>query len=281
MANTSLIEKVSIVTSAVRTLLATVLVGGLGIGGWYGYTTYNATEIEAKQAAAALAQAQADLESKEAVIRVKEQEIGALNDEVAAQLKEIERLDTAMRLLKVDHRMARVSVVEQVKDEAAGSAVTHVDFQEINGNGDPIGAPKRFEIKGDVLYIDCWVVKFDDKYIEQADIDRSTSLVLFRRIFGEMQEPRDGFALDEDGLRPVVYGRGGEMSEFEQKIWDDFWEVANSKAKQDELGIRAIHGEALSIKAMKGNTYYIDLRASGGLSLKPASDVVTPVRPPA
>ena len=71
------------------------------------------------------------------------------------------------------------------------------------------------------------------------------------------------------------------MSEFEQKIWDDFWEVANSKAKQDELGIRAIHGEALSIKAMKGNTYYIDLRASGGLSLKPASDVVTPVRPPA
>ena len=57
MANTSLIEKVSIITGALRTLLATAIVGGLGIGGWYGYTTYNATEIEARQAAQALAQA--------------------------------------------------------------------------------------------------------------------------------------------------------------------------------------------------------------------------------
>jgi len=282
MAKTSLIEQVSIVTSAVRTLLATVLVGGLGIGGWYGYTTYNATEIEAKQAAEALAQAKADLETKDAVIRVKEQEIGALTDEVAQQQKEIERLDTAMRLLKVDHRMAKVSVIDQTKDEATDTTLTQIDFQEINSNGDPIGDPKRFEIKGDIVYIDSWVVKFDDKYVEQADLDRSTSLVLFRRIFGERQEPRDGFALDEDGARPAVYGRDGEMSDFEKKIWGDFWEVANSKSKQEELGIRAIHGEALSIKAVKGKMYYIELRASGGLSLKPtAGEVVAPTPPAA
>lgn len=280
MANTSLIEKVSVITNAVRTLLAAVLVGGLGFGGWYGYTTYNAAEIEAKKAAEALAEAQADLVAKDEVIRVKEQEIGVLSVEVAEQQKEIERLDTAMRLLKVDHRMARVSVVDQTKDAAADIILTHVDFQEINGNGDPIGDPKRFEIKGDVLYIDSWVVKFEDKYVEQADIDRSTSLVLFRRIFGERQEPRDGFALDEDGARPTVYGRGGEMSDFEKKIWGDFWGVANSESKQKELGIRAIHGEALSIKAVNGKIYYIELRASGGLSFKNPGEVVTS-KPPA
>ncbi len=280
MANTSLIEKVSVITNAVRTLLAAVVVGGLGFGGWYGYTTYNATEIEAKKAAEALAQAEADLAAKDEVIRVKQEEIGALTDEVAQQQQEIERLDTAMRLLKVDHRVARVSVVEQAKDEASDTTITHVDFQEINGNGDPIGDPKRIEIKGDIVYIDSWVVKFDDKYVEQADIDRSTSLVLFRRIFGERQEPRDGFALDEDGERPTVYGRGGKMSDFEKKIWDDFWEVANSKSKQDDLGIRAIHGEALSIKAVKGKIYYIEVRASGGPSLKNPGEVVAP-KPPA
>lgn len=281
MTNTSLLEKVSILTNAIRTLLATVVVGGLGIGGWYGYTTYNATEIEAKQAAEALAQAKADLEEKDAVIRVKEQEIGELTDEVAEQQKEIERLDTAMRLLKVDHRMALISVVDQTKDEATDTTLTQIEFQEINSNGDPIVAPKRFEIKGEVLYIDSWVVKFDDKYVEQADIDRSTSLVLFRRIFGEMQEPRDGFALDEAGSRPAVYGRGADLSDFEKKIWGDFWEVANSESKQSELGIRAVHGEAPSIKVKKGKVYRVDLRASGGLSITTAGEVATPTPPAA
>ncbi|MCA9143197.1 MAG: hypothetical protein H6821_10670 [Planctomycetaceae bacterium] len=280
MAKTTLIEKVSIITSAIRTLLTTVIVGGLGIGGWYGYNTYNATEREAQRSAQALTQARADLEAKEAVIRVKEQEIGALNTEVAKQQEEIERLDTAMRLLKVDHRMAMITVLDQTKDEATETTLTQIDFQEINDNGDPIGMPKRFEIKGDVLYIDSWVVKFDDKYVEQADIDRSTSLVLFRRVFGEMQEPREGFALDEDGARPAVYGRGGEMSEFEKKIWSDFWEVANSEAKQDELGIRAVHGEAPSIKMKKGKAYRVDLRSSGGLSITTAGDIATPTPPP-
>lgn len=281
MAKSSLLEKVSIITSALRTLLATVLVGGIGVGGWYGYTTYNATEIEAKQSAQALAQAKVELEAKDAVIRVKEQEIGALTDEVAEQQREIERLDTAMRLLKIDHRMAIVSVVDQAIDEATNITLTQIDFQEINSNGDPIGTPKRIEIKGEVLYIDSWVVKFDDKYVEQADIDRSTSLVMFRRMFGEMQEPREGFALDEDGARPAVYGRGDKMSEFEEKIWGDFWEVANDEAKQEELGIRAIHGEAPSIKVKKGKAYRVDLRASGGLSITIAGDIPTPTPPPA
>jgi len=129
MAKTTLIEKVSIITSAIRTLLTTVIVGGLGIGGWYGYNTYNATEREAQRSAQALTQARADLEAKEAVIRVKEQEIGALNTEVAKQQEEIERLDTAMRLLKVDHRMAMITVLDQTKDEATETTLTQIDFQ--------------------------------------------------------------------------------------------------------------------------------------------------------
>ncbi len=204
-----------------------------------------------------------------------------MTDEVEEQQEEIERLDTAMRLLKVDHRMALIRVVDQKRDEANDMTLTSIEFQEINGNGDPIGMAKPFEIKGDILYIDSWVVKFDDKYVEEADIDRATSLVLFRRIFGEMQEPRDGFALDETGSRPAVYGHGGEMSDFEKKIWGDFWEVANSDSKQDELGIRAVHGEAPSIKVKKGMAYRVDLRASGGLSISTAGEIATPTRPPA
>lgn len=285
MANTML-ERVSIITSAVRTLLVTVLLGGLGYGGWYGYTVYNATEIEAKRTSQELAstleqlsQAEAELETKVAIIKDKEAEIGELNVQVAQQAVEIEQLDTAMRLLKVDHRVARISVVDQ-RPNGAGDVMTRVEFQEINPNGDPIDTPRSFEIKGDVIYVDSWVVKFDDKYVEQADLHRATSLVLFRRIFGEMQQPRDGFALDEEGARPTVYGRGGELSGFEKKIWGDFWNVANDDSKQLELGIRAVHGEAPSIKVQKGKAYRLDLRASGGLSISTDGDIATP-KPPA
>ncbi len=142
--------------------------------------------------------------------------------------------------------------------------------------------PKDFRINGDVVYIDNWVVKFDDKYVERAEIDRSTSLVLFRRIFGENQTPNDGFAIDAVGSRPQAYGSDNQMSDFEKKIWDEFWTIANDEAKAKELGIRAAHGEAPSMKLQKGKSYKVLLRASDGLSITPdSSPPPIPGKPPA
>ena len=112
-------------------------------------------------------------------------------------------------------------------------------------------------------------MKFDYKNVEEADIDRSTSLVLFRRIFGESQKPADGFPLDTVGTRPNAYGRGKPMSDFEKKIWGDFWNIANDAAKARKMGIRAAHGDAPFIKLKKGKSYRIELRASDGLSIRP------------
>ena len=69
-----------------------------------------------------------------------------------------------------------------------------------------------------MVYIDYLRVTFDDKYIEESDLDRSTAIALFQRIFGEHQKAVDGFQLDTVGTRPTAYGRGTEMSEFEKKM---------------------------------------------------------------
>lgn len=288
MAKKSLMEKVEVINSAVRTLLGATLLGGLGVGGWYGYNQFNAKELEAERQAKALVEAQEELQVthvrlEQAAVQIEQKtaEIGQLNTQVEQQQQEIDRLDTAMRLLKVDHRVARISVVDQRRDEGEDLVVTVIEFQELNANGDPLDDVRTFEIEGDVVYVDSWVVKFDDKYVEESDIDRATSLVLFRRLFGERQEPREGFALDKEGARPAVYGTGKEMSEFEKKIWGDFWEVAQDDAKQEALGIRAIHGEAPSIKVKKGKAYRLDLRASGGLSIRLDGDAPLPVPPAA
>ena len=144
---------------------------------------------------------------------------------------------------------------------------------ELNDEGRPVDGPRQFEIVGDVIYLDNWIVKFDDKYVEEAEIDRSTSLVLFRRLFGEHQEPKDGFPLDRGQGPPRAYTHGGVVSEFERKIWGDFWTIANDETKARELGIRAAHGQAVSIKTQKGKSYRILLRASDGLSIVPDGEV--------
>jgi hypothetical protein len=147
--------------------------------------------------------------------------------------------------------------------------VTRIEFVEIGDNGDPIGEAKQFEIVGDMVYVDYLRVTFDDKYIEEADLDRSTAICLFQRLFGEYQDPADGFHLDTVGTRPTAYARGSDMSEFEKKIWNDFWLTANDSQRAAELGIRAAHGNAVSIRVRPNQTYEIDLRSTGEMSIRP------------
>jgi hypothetical protein len=265
-------ENVAVANSAARTFLAVLFVGGLGVGGYYSYQTFNSKELAIAKAEQNLLKTREELGLAQNQLKEKDQAIASLQVDVQEKQKEIDRLDTAMRLLKVDHRVARLTVLEQITEEDSGKMITRIEFQELDDQGQPIDAPKQFNVPGDVIYVDSWVVKFDDKYVEEADLHRATSLVLFRRIFGEDQKPLDGLALDEAGGRPKAYDRGGRISDFEKKIWSDFWAVANDEAKQNELGIRAAHGEAPSIKVQKGKAYRVELRASAGLTITPEGD---------
>jgi hypothetical protein len=227
----------------------------LGIGGWFGYQTYYADRFALKDAEQKLAEQQA--------------QIVALNADLEAKRREIQRLETAVRLLKVDRRIARITVLSQDGSAAGGDLTTNFSFVELNEDGNPLDAPRQFTVKGDLAYLDAWVVKFADEYVEQGDPLRATSVCLFRRIFGEAQRPVDGFVLDPVGSQPAAYRTGGLPSEFEQEIWSQFWEYANDADKAQGAGIRAAHGEAPSIKLVPGKRYKVLLRASGGLTVVP------------
>ena len=198
-----------------------------------------------------------------------QQEVAQLQKQIEAKQQEIERLEIANRLLKVDRRVARIVVTEQMPASNGKPMTTKVRFEEVDGEGNPIGSPKDLEIEGDVLYVDSWVVKFEDVFVEQGDPVRSASLVLFRRLFGEKQAPADGVAIDAPGERPSAYGGAGEMSPVEQEIWRDFWEFANDPRRAAALGVRAAHGEAPSMKLKRGGIYTVTLRSSGGLTIQP------------
>ena len=270
------IDSLSTINSFVRTLLALVVVGGAGTAGWYGYSTYHAKEFEAAKKTAALAEseksladARQQLTQAEAAVARHTADLVLKNAEIVKLNESVKKLETALYYLKVDHRVARFTAVDQTKDEATGEIATLIEFVELNDEGQPIDTPRQFRIQGDIVYIDGWVVKFEDKYVEQADLERGTSLLLFKRIFGSGQKPDDGQPLDEVGTAPRAYSRDHKISDFEKKIWDDFWTIANDPERARQLGIRAAHGGAPFMKVEKGKSYRIMLRASGDPTIVP------------
>lgn len=242
----------------VSNLLKLAIVGLLGFGGYFGYRTFYASDIALRERDEKIASQAAQIEQ--------------LDKDLAAKRQQIDRLQLAMRLLKVDHRVAQVWVLDQHQPPGSDRVRTKLRFVEVSGDK-AIDRPRDFTIEGDLLYVDALVIKFADEYVEQGDPLRATSVCLFTRLFGEYQQPSEGFPLDTAGSRPKAYGHEGEMTDFERSIWDNFWQYANNPELARAAGIRALHGEAPSMKLEKGKLYEIELRASSGLAIVTSKDL--------
>ncbi|HEV3137460.1 MAG TPA: hypothetical protein VGZ26_06140 [Pirellulales bacterium] len=238
---------ITAVSNLVRGLVSLVILGLLGTGGWVAYQAYDQRVQLARE------------------LREKTTQLAAKTAEVERLTKENQKLNLALRLLKVDHRVAEIRVLDQRGGSQRPS--TRFQFLELTKDGNPVGGTKIFTVEGDTVYVDAWVIKYADELVENADPLRATSVCLFRRIFGEYQEPNEGFPLDPAGSRPAVYSQGDEMPPLERDIWANFWEYANNPAKARKAGVRAAHGEAPSIRLERGKLYKVELRASAGLSI--------------
>ena len=266
-------DTVSTFNSALRTLLFAVMLGGAGFGGWKAYSLYNEPQKQLDEKQRQLEQVAGQLATTRSSLAERDKQVAMLDAEVKIKDAAIAKLETSMGLLKLRHRIAHLRAVEQKTDPDSDLVTTSVEFYEVNDEGAPVDDRRqKFEIEGDRVYIECLVAKFDDKYVEQNDLDRHTAVCLFQRIFGEHQEPKDGFAIDQVGSSPTSYARGGEMSEFEKRVWADFWTLANDPVKARELGIRAAHADAPSIKVRPGVTYELELRTTGEFTLRPLAE---------
>lgn len=244
-----MVETIATVNSVVRTLLILILLFFLSTVAWFAYSAYYEQEM-------ALAASKADLEQAH-------QRIGQMQ-------RQIDQLSLRLKLLKVDRRVARLVVLRQEEpQEAGGRMKTTFQFAELGEGGQPLGDPQTFTVEGDMIFINYKVVKFEDELVETEDPLRSASIALIQRIYGEHQAPADGFVIDREGERPQAYRVAEEPSEYEQKLWDNFWEIANDLDKAAEYGVRAAHEESPGMKVQPGKKYELEIRSSGGLSIRP------------
>lgn len=203
-------------------------------------------------------------------IAARERRIHELEEDLQAKQLRIDQLETARRFLKTDHRVARIQVLDQTPEEEDPERVhTTLEFQELGFGGEPLGPPAIITLQGRVAYLDALVIKFEDDYVEKGDFLRGTSICLFRRLFGEFQQPNEGFPIDAAGSRPRAYSAEDTDPAFQRDLWKRFWDYANDRALAEELGVRALQGEAPYMELRPGRSYRVELRSSGGLTIRP------------
>ena len=159
--------------------------------------------------------------------------------------------------------------VESVTSEPPEVVATF--YQYAPGTETPV-VKRRLRLAGTEVYVDALVVTFERKYVEAGDGLRGKSLLLFRRAFGDRQQPVDGVPLFRaEGASPIpeVAQVDPAPGEFERALWARFWDYANDPRRAAADGIRIAQGEAPHVKPLAGQVYKLTLRSAGGLEIVP------------
>jgi len=192
------------------------------------------------------------------------------NETLARQRFELQR---AIERLTGEDRVAEVHVIDQilagqvVNGQPSPETTTTIEFIELDRRQRPLPA-QRFVIEDRIIYFDALVLKFEHDFIAAGDEERGKSLSLFRRIYGESQNPSDGYPIDPEGHVPNIYRVEPEPSEFERQVWNRFWDYATDPDLAARDHVRVAQGEAVYVPMSKGDRWTIALQNNGGLSIK-------------
>jgi hypothetical protein len=182
---------------------------------------------------------------------------------LAAAEKENQVLSEMIQRLSRSQRIAELIVTD--KRTANGVTQTTVVFAEAR-EGQPLPA-RTFTLEGDMIHIAAQVIQFDRDYIKHNDPLRGHSIALFTKIYGSNTAPRDGFSLDDPGRAPAVYQGNAAATEFESKLWQDFWKMAGDTDYANTKGVRVANGQEVFGPFETGKHYTITLESAGGMSL--------------
>jgi hypothetical protein len=260
------------VNSLLRTLVLAGVVVIAGYWSWFIHGKLSARDAELEEQRERIEGLANDVQEREQRIvelgddlSASEARVAEQDEELARQRRQIRDLEAAVQLLKIDHRLARLEVLEQ--RETPDGVRSRVRFTELDEDGEPLGPGQELEVDGSRVYVEALVIKFDDSYVEHGDFLRGTSVCMFRSLFGDAQKPSEGALLDSPMTQPPPYGGGDDLDDFHAELWHRFWEYANDPEAAAKKGVRAIHGEAPFMEVRPGKSYRVELRASGGLTI--------------
>jgi hypothetical protein len=189
------------------------------------------------------------------------------------------RLRNAIANLMDEEQHAQLMVDLITTDDVTGEVTTHLRWAEVEPNGEafPGAKAKPIVVKGSDVYIDSWQIIFDPSSIKEGDPFRGKSLTLFSRIYGELQAPNAGVPLqvpralpkesETAGLIPPAFRTStGEVGEFEQSLWRQFFSICTDAEVAKKAGVRTVQGTAVHKPVVQGKMYRIKVDRKGQIT---------------
>ncbi|MSR77755.1 MAG: hypothetical protein EXS63_05960 [Candidatus Omnitrophica bacterium] len=171
--------------------------------------------------------------------------------------------------LSADSRIAEVLVTKSEYDEASKKIKTTIKFLEFSASGQPL-EPKYFTFKGNLIQFQSLVVRFDDKWVRTGDRLKGKSAYLFMKVFVLDGDKTQVFNITEPHEIPKGYRVEEKKSEFETKLWENFWTYALDPEARSKVGIKNAQIEAPGSIFVPGTIYTLKIEHDGGIRIDTA-----------
>lgn len=198
-----------------------------------------------------------------------------LREEIAKFERERAELVAFAERLSATQRVAQVDVVGQ-SHNGDGQPVITLRWQEIGREG-LVSPPVDIQTIGELAYFEGLVLKFEFERVGSAapttaeDRRPATSLVMFRRVFGNLQTPESGASVDRGA--PGMRENGPVPARmYEAGLWNRFWEFVDDPKLAEKYGVRVAQIEAPAVPVRPGEVFEVTLDAAGGLNVKKAGE---------
>lgn len=185
---------------------------------------------------------------------------------IAGKIEEAQVLRRVVERLSADSRAAEVLVTGSSYNEAAKKIETTIKFLEYDAEGKPLPA-RYFTFQGNVIQFQALVIRFEDRLVRSGDRLRGKSAYLFLRAFVLEEGNYQAFNLTGFHQIPEGYKLPGVKSEFEAKLWQEFWNYALDPKSRERMGIKNAQIEAPGSIFVPGTIYTLKIEHDGGLRI--------------
>ncbi len=175
-------------------------------------------------------------------------------------------LKAMVERLQADSRIAKVFVIDVVFNPLTDRHMTTIKFLELDALGKPL-EPRYFTFAGNIIQFQSLVVRFDDKFVRNADALKGKSVYLFWKVFVLDGERTQEYPVTNVNEVPQGYKIEGPRNSFETEIWRNFWQYALDPERAKLKGIKNAQIEAPGTQFVPGLIYTLRIEHDGGIRI--------------
>src|SRR3989338_7838475 len=166
----------------------------------------------------------------------------------------------------VERASAVLESAESRSNEASGKLETTIKFLEYDASGKPL-EPRYFTFQGNIIQFQSLVIRFKDEFVNAGDSLRGKSIYLFLRAFVLDEKNAQVFNITEMNGIPKGYKIPNVKSDFERKLWEEFWTLALDPKAREREGIKNAQIEAPGSIFLPGTIYTLQIEHDGGIRI--------------